>query len=102
MFSLTINLFTSYILCCDIQYYSPNLMCFYCFLWLKRTRTFLTQSTVNEISRLSEEWAQVKIFTVSCFYSMILYVGVFVETWPSVDVLGAICSIHHVCYSQIH
>lgn len=72
------------------------------FLLLRWTRTFPTQSTVNEISRLSEEWAQVKIFTVWCFYSVILYVGAFVETWPSVNVPGAVCSVHHVRYSQIH
>lgn len=57
---------------------------------------------MNEIRRLSEEQAQVKVFTVWCFYSMILYVDVFVEMWPGVNVLGAICSIHDMCYSQIH
>lgn len=56
---------------------------------------------MNEISRLSEEWAQVKIFTVWCFDSMILYVCIFVEMWPGVDVLGSICGIHYMCYSQI-
>lgn len=91
------------ILCSDIQYFcTPNLMSSSCFLWLNWTRTFLTQSTMNEISRLSEERAQVKVFTVWCFYSVILYVGVFVETWPGVNVLGAVCSVHHVCYSQTH
>ena len=63
--------------------------------------TFLTQSAMNEISRRAEEWAQVEIFTVCCLHSVILYVGVFVETWPSVNMLGAICSIHHMCYSQL-
>lgn len=56
---------------------------------------------MNEISRLSEERAQVKIFTVWCFDSVILYVGIFVEMWPGVDVLGSICSIHYMRYSQI-
>lgn len=55
---------------------------------------------MNKISRLTEERAQVKIFTVWCFYSVIQYAGVCVETWPGVNVLGAICSIHHVCYFQ--
>lgn len=55
---------------------------------------------MNEIGRLGEERAQVKLFTVCCFDSMIQYVGVFVEAWPGVNVLGAICGIHHMCYSQ--
>lgn len=64
--------------------------------------TFLTQSIMNEISCPTEEWAQVKVFAIWCFDSMILYVNVFVEIWPGVNVLGAICSIHHMCYSQFH
>lgn len=66
------------------------------------THTFLTQSTVNKISRLSEEWVQIKIFTVCCFYSMIEYADVFVERWPSVNMLGAMCGVHYVCDSQLH
>lgn len=57
---------------------------------------------MDEIRRLSEEWAQVKLFAVGCFYPMIPYAGVFVEKWPGVNVQGAICSIHHMRDSQIH
>lgn len=85
-----------------VQIYTPHVMCKSVSCGSNGRPTSLTQSSMNEISRLCEEWAQVKIFTVCCFHSMILYVGVFVETWPRVNVLGAICSIHHVCNSQIH
>lgn len=90
------------VLCDAVQYYyTPGPACAFCFLRLKRVRTFLTQSAMNEISRLGEERAQVEILAVWCLDPMILYVGVFVEPWPGVNVLGAICSIHHMCYPQI-